>query len=372
MKRKPINLTTMTLLAVLAGSGGCALFGNFAKGLGVDTADLSKSLDKYEIETMTLKLQGEKPRICPGVGAGVEVGVVAHKKKKPGKKESLRTRRSGDSDREKFRSIDFTEFAYESPLGKVDENGVFVTDADPFVSLEGFPLTVAYRMDKSKTVSETFLPRYDCWSTVGPIGDRGSKGMAGSDGGAGGAGGAGGPGGDGGPGGQVAAYVSIVSTPVYDKLGIVQLQGDASGTYLFDLDTGLTVSARGGSGGTGGSGGYGGDGDPSQAGGAGGAGGDGGNGGDGGIVAVVLDTRFPELKSIVSADVSGGAAGLEGSGGDGGVGGEYGDSGEYAADGPAGPPGRAGGYTGRDGRAEIEVGDVASVFASLPAGVELL
>lgn len=370
MNRKTINLTALALLTVVA--SGCSLFGNFAKGLGVDTRDLSKSLDKYEIETMTLKLQGEKTRICPGIGAGVEVGVVAHKKKKPDKKESLRTPRAGDSDRDKFKSIDFTEFVYESPLGKVDENGVFVTESDPFASLEGFPMTVSYRADKSKTASETFLPRYDCWTTVGPMGDGGATGMGGLDGDAGGAGGAGGPGGDGGSGGQVAAYVSIVSTPVYDRVGIVQLQGDSSGTFLFDLDAGLVVSARGGSGGSGGSGGFGGNGDASQAGGSGGAGGDGGNGGDGGVVAVVLDARFPELKSVVSADVSGGGPGYEGPGGDGGVGGEYGDSGDYAPDGPAGPPGRPGGYGGRDGRSDVQLGNVTSIFASLPAGVELL
>lgn len=378
-----MNRSTIFISGALAlCSASCGFFATLTGGMGAgaDGAAFAANMEKFEVESIDLAFDGNDGTWCPGTSGSFTVTAQAHKKKKPGEQLTLETAAPGASVKDTRGKMDLTEFAMEGRGGTVS-NGTFTASGDPFETLLGFDVRATYRTDKTKVVEKHFEPVYSCIRGVGSSGASGGEGEGGYPGqDPGGAGGAAGPGGGGGVGPRVVAHVTIVRTPKHERVGLIQVSGDVEQTTLFDLATGITVSARGGDGGYGGRGGDGGTGaDPAGAGGPGGPGGQGGPGGDGGEAVVIIDDRYPELGSIVGVDVSGGSPG---GGGDGGLGGSGGPAPEKACDdceqpdpgpdGPGGPGGPAGTVSGNPGRSELRAQDVTQVFASLPPGVRLL
>jgi len=375
--------TTILFSATLAlSTASCGFFANLtgSMGAGADGAAFATNMEKFTVESIDLVFAGNDGTWCPGASGSFVVTAEAFKKKKPGEQLTLETAAPGASAKDARGKMDLTEFAMEGRGGSV-ANGVFTASGDPFEALLGFDVRATYRTDKTKVVEKHFDPIYSCIRSAGSSGLYGSEGEGGYPGeDPGGAGGAAGPGGGGGPGPRVVAHVTIVRTPKHERVGLLQVSGDVDQLTLFDLATGITVSARGGDGGQGGRGGDGGQGaDPAGAGGPGGPGGVGGPGGDGGEAVIIIDDRYPELGQIVGVDVSGGAPG---NGGDGGYGGDGGPAPEKACDdceqpdpgpaGPEGPGGPAGTVAGQPGRSELRAQDVTQVFASLPPGIRLL
>ncbi len=367
----------LVALAIAGTSSGCGIFAALGGG-GGDGAAFALDMEKYEVDSIDLVFEGNDGTFCPGGSSPFKVTAQATKKKS-GKRMQLETAAEGAKAHDVRGKMDLTEFAMEAKGGEV-RSGVLTTDYDQWQTLLGFDIRATYRNDKTKVVEKHFEPVYSCIGSVGGAGAEGATGEGGAYGQSpGGGGGMGGPGGNGGPGPRVVAYVSVARTPKHSHVGIVKVEGDYEQLTLFDLKTGITVLARGGTGGWGGRGGDGGEGaDPQGPGGPGGPGGQGGAGGDGGEAIVVLDDRYPELGGIVRIDVSGGGPG---GGGDGGYGGPGGPAPEKACDdceqpepGPEGAPGVVGNdgtIAGRDGRSEVRTGDLSTVFAALPAGVRL-
>ena len=375
--------TTILFSAALAlSTASCGFFATLTGGMGsgADSAAFATNMEKFAVESIDLVFAGNEGTWCPGTAGSFTVTAQAHKKKKPDQLLTLETAAPGATAKDVRGKMDLTEFAMEGRGGIVD-TGVFTASSDPFETLLGFDVRATYRTDKTKVVEKHFEPVYSCITTVGSSGASGQEGEGGTPGqDPGGAGGAAGSGTQGGVGPRVVAHVTIVRTPKHERVGLIQVSGDVDQLTLFDLTTGITVAARGGSGGDGGRGGDGGDGsDPAGAGGPGGPGGIGGPGGDGGEAVVIVDDRYPELASIVGVDVSGGSPGGAGSGGNGGDGGdappkacddcEQGDPGPDGADGQSGSSGTV---SGNPGRTETRSQDVTQVFASLPPGVRLL
>jgi hypothetical protein len=372
--------TTIILFSALATSS-CGFFANLTGNLGgAGGAAFATDMEKYDVESIDLVFAGNDGTWCPGTSGSFVVTAQAHKKKKPGELLTLETAAPGASAKDTRGKMDLTEFAMEGRGGTV-ENGTFTAGGDPFAALLGYDVRAKYRNDTSKVVEKHFDPVYSCIRAVGGSGMSGPEGEGGMPGQEPGqAGGSAGPGGQGGVGPRIVAYVTVVRTPKHDRVGLVQVAGDYEQLTLFDLATGITVSARGGDGGWGGRGGDGAEGsDPQGAGGPGGPGGEGGPGGDGGEAMVFVDHRYPELAQIVGIDVGGGAPG---GGGDGGFGGPGGPAPEKACDdceepepgpdGPGGPAGPAGTISGRPGRGDLRAQDVSQAFASLPPGLRLL
>jgi hypothetical protein len=359
------------------GLTGCSIFSALSGG---DIAAIASraDMDKYDVESIDLRLTSNETTICPGSAPLFTVTANARDKKK-GEDVTLETAHEGESGKGNKGKMDLTEFAMEGRGGRV-EKGVFHATPEWWNTLLGYDIRATFRTDTSKVVTKHFDPAYGCIKGIGGGGAEGmigESGVPGAEGG--GVGGNGGPGGPGGPGPRLTAWATIVRTPKYDRVGLIKISGDVEDMQLFDLSTGITVLAFGGRGGVGGTGGDGGPGsDPQGAGGAGGFGGQGGIGGDGGEVSILIDDRHPELADVVAADVGGGAPGDGGAGGYGGVGGpapekacDDCDEPEPGPDGPAGTGGSAGAAGGRQGRSEIRAGNVASVFADLPPGIAL-
>jgi hypothetical protein len=370
------TLTIITALALTTASGGCSLFS--ALGGSSDGSAFAANMEKFEVESIDLVFDGNEGSFCPGTSSAFTV-IAQAKKKKTGEGVRLETAPNGSNAAQARGKMDLTEFAMEA-RGATVERGMLSTSGDLWQTLLGFDVRATYRNDKTKVVEKHFEPVYSCFTGAGSSGASGAEGEGGYPGQeAGQGGGAAGPGGGGGPGPRVVAYVTVVRTPKHSHVGLVKVEGDVEQLTLFDLKTGITVSARGGTGGYGGRGGDGAQGvDPQGAGGPGGPGAQGGPGGDGGEAIVVLDDRYPELASLVRIDVGGGAPGPGGDGGYGGAGGpapeKACDDCEQPAPGPDGPPGVAGpdgNIAGRDGRSEVRTGDLGAVFATLPAGVRL-
>jgi hypothetical protein len=369
--------TTMLALAAATAATGCSFIANLTSAGGADPSAFTVDMERYEVKRISLAQQGGKDTICPSskVTFTVLADAIDIKKSSEMTLETADPKGKAGDARGK---MDLTEFALAARGGTIEE-GVFSSTSDPFAALLGFDVKATYRLDKTKEATRHFAPEYSCIGAIGGSGPSGSSGRGGASGSSnGGAGGAGGSGSPGGPGPRVTAHVSIVETPLFDRVGIVRVGGDMAGLTLFDLSAGITVSARGGSGGSGGQGGRGGTGaQPQGRGGPGGPGGDGAPGGDGGQVLLVLDDRYPELAESVRVDVSGGMGGSGGSGG-------YGGSGAPAytpcsgckmipagQQGPGGPSGMDSNSSGRPGVAEIRREDVTAVFAELPPGVRL-
>jgi hypothetical protein len=374
--------TTMISAAMAMCMSGCSVFSALTGGMGAgaEGAAFAMDMEKYDVQSIDLSFAENDGKFCPGQSYSFIVTAQATKKKKPGELLTLETALPGASAKDNRGKMDLTDFAMEGRSGTV-AHGVFSAGSDPFESLLGFDVRGTYRLDKTKKVEKHFDPIYSCITGAGSSGAGGAEGEGGypgQDDGA--AGGAAGPGGQGGVGPRVVAHVTIVRTPKHDRVGLVQVTGDVEQLTLFDLATGITISARGGNGGQGGRGGDGATGaDPAGAGGPGGPGGQGGPGGDGGEALVVVDHRYPELAQIVGIDVSGGAPGR---GGDGGYGGDGGPAPDKACDdceqpdpgpdGPGGPGGPDGTVGGQPGRSDMRAQDVTPVFASLPPGLRLL
>lgn len=362
-----------TLLATVVGT---SIAGTGAGGEGAVDAVFTEDMRDYEIESIAFDFEKEQPTsLCPGRSVSFDMVANAHKNKSPQDRVALKTRSAGSGAKARHSRIDFLEFAVAGRGGKVTR-GSFTADHDPFAALLGYDLKASYTRDPEQATAVHFVPDYSCVKSVGRYGNSGELGNAGADGQyGGGVGGAGSLGGNGGPGPSVVAYVSIVKTPMFDRVGVVRINDELT---LFDLETGILVFAIGGAGGSGGEGGPGGEGaDPEGAGGPGGPGGSGGNGGAGGSAVVHLDHRYPVLRDVVKVSARGGDAGSGGFGGPGGYGGPAGeacescDPREPGPDGPQGPEGGYGTSAGPDGRASIDLQNVSAVFASLPSGVAL-
>ncbi|MCH9688285.1 MAG: hypothetical protein K0V04_43040 [Deltaproteobacteria bacterium] len=371
------NFAMVGLLAL--GTSACGFLSKMMGTVGAgDGAAFVVNMAKYQVESVEMSFDGASTLSCPGQTRSFKVLANGHKLKDPGTPLTLETRAESASVEDSRGKMDLVEFAMGARGGTVSQ-GSFTADADPFAALMGYDVQAIYRRDDSKQAEVHFDPEYSCIQWVGESGPHGDGGVGGYDGeDGGGAGGAGGPGGPGGPGPVLTAYASIVQTPTYDRVGVIRVTGADEHLTLFDLETGITVSAAGGDGGPGGDGGYGGAGaDPEGAGGPGGPGGEGGNGGPGGEVLLIVDDRYPELNRLVRIDVAGGQPG---SGGYGGTGGDGGAPADVCDDcdphdpgpaGPDGPEGRAGAQAGAPGRSDQQIADVTAMFASLPAGVRL-
>lgn len=374
-------ITTALLSSIVSSLSGCNFLTNLTGSLGggrIDGAAFAVDMEKYDVESIALRVDGHDATMCPGESANFTV-VAQAKKKKSGERVELQTAAAWASAAEVRGKMDLTEFAM-SGKGGVPDRGAFRPDPSPFTALLGYDLRATYRTDTTKTVTRHFDPVYSC---VQQIGLRGATGPAGQGGAhaddPGGSGGAGGPGGMGAPGPRLVAHVTVVRTPKHERVGMVKISGDLEAATLFDLATGITITAAGGTGGTGGSGGDGAQGsDPQGAGGGGGPGGSGGPGGPGGELVVFLDDRFPELERAVHVDVGGGAPGYGGNGGNGGPGGpaperacDECEDPPPGADGPGGPAGPDGTMAGAPGRYDVRTGDLDGVFASMPKGVQM-
>lgn len=357
---------------------GCAFFTGLTSAGGADASAFTVNMEKYEVRSVDLAFADVDGLWCPGQSGPFKVLAEAIDRKKPGEALTLETASPKAEAKEARGKMDLTEFAMAARGGSV-ERGVFTATDDTLATLLGFDVKATYRLDPSKEVVRHFDPEYSCIRAVGwsgQVGAPGQEGQWGVDGG--GAGGPGGSGGTGGPGPQLTAYVTVVRTPKYERVGLIKITGEDEAMTLFDLDEGVTVVARGGAGGPGGPGGPGGRGrDPQGVGGAGGNGGSGGLGGPGGEVLLVVDERYPELARIVGVDVSGGPPGPGGDGGYGGAGGpppqvcSKCETPPPGPDGPGGSGGPQGQAAGRDGHREVRAEDVTRVFASLPPGLRL-
>ncbi|WP_394835658.1 hypothetical protein [Pendulispora rubella] len=312
--------------------------------------------------SVTVELRKSSQTICPRAPVQVSVLVDGREAKK-----EART------------SLDV---AFRSRQGAFDENGFFTphTGLRPTIAAP-YEITAEFGPRPAEfSFVASYKPDYACIRTAGhggalgtrgSDGDDGARGSAGSDGGtygdgrpgdAGGRGRSGDSGADGAAGPHIVAYTTFVATPFYEKLLAVKLEGDVEDFVLAPADRVLVLDASGGAGGAGGAGGHGGSGGKGGNGGLrngnggdggnGGAGGDGGNGGRGGaggLLEIVYDARFPELLSLLSADVSGGRGGAAGNSGPGGNLG-FGGSGRFTSgqwgirggEGRTGDPGKAG------------------------------
>ncbi len=327
----------------------------------------------------------DQPGLCPGQPGKLYVnGTVQW----PGSQPVLRGLGT-DVD-----AFDPATFSVTGPLLRGDAKGSLFPDADVQKSLEaGFAAKVVYTLDPKWEFHEVWPPEYSCFTGTGSSGFAGNAGNSGSSGYSGGAGangssgGEGGRGGPGGDGGRITAYVTIVSTKFYPKLYAVIANNHF---YLAPADRQLGFAAIGGPGGSGGDGGYGGTGGDQRTksvqeddkdgnkitvvvgegaagnGGSGGNGGPGGDGGSGGTVEVVFDQAFPELRSFIATDVSGGAGGSGGNGGNGGNGGRTtatrnAQQGQSGSSGASAGSGRNGGA----GRANVRPGPVTAMFRQI-------
>ncbi len=370
------SISYLAITALLSASG-CAFITRLTTAGGADAAAFTVDLEKYSIKHLSLATEPAKSSLCPGAEIFVHLKAEALELK-GSKTVTLETAALNASAEDSRGKMDPTEFVMAARGGSITD-GVFASNPEIFATLLGFDIRATYRLDTSKEVVQHFTPDYSCFRVAGLPGPEGNSGSSGSQGSSsGGAGSMGGPGGAGGPGPEVIAVVTIVQTPLYERVGLVHISPTDKLT-LFDLDTGLTVTARGGRGGRGGHGGRGGEGSkPQGSGGPGGSGGIGASGGPGGRLLLVLDERYPELADIVGIDVAGGSPGNAGMGGSGGSG-----SPAYnacsgcpltpaGAKGPGGPSGSPGNISGPEGNAETRHENVKEHFTGLPEGIRLL
>lgn len=364
-------------IAALLSSSGCAFITGLTAVGGADSSAFTVNMEHYSVKQISITTDPPATSICPGSKVQVQVHAQAVELKSS-KEVDLVTAANDASAAESRGKMDPIEFAMAARGGSITD-GVFTADPEPFATLLGFDIKATYQFDTSKTTVMFFPPEYSCFKEVGLQAPEGSTGSRGAQGGSnGGAGSMGGPGAPGHPGPEVVAIATIVQTPLYERIGLIQAS-PGGGLTLFDLDSGIAVLARGGPGGRGGDGGRGGEGSqPEGAGGPGGPGGVGGSGGHGGRVLLLLDERYPELEEIIRIDVSGGAAGPGGFGGAPGTGAPpYSPcSGctmtHQGKAGSSGPSGRSGNASGSEGHAEVRYENITEHFTELPAGIRIL
>lgn len=370
----------MTVLGLLATLGGAGCF-PYSEPPPERPDPVLRKLADARILALAVNLH-DQPGLCPGHEGRLYVtGTVQW----PGSQPVLRGL-GRDVD-----SFDAATFSVTGPLLRGDARGTLYPDADVQKSLEsGFAAKVVYTLDPRWELHETWPPEYSCFSGSGTSASPGGSGRAGSSGASGGQGANGSPGGEGGrgtpggEGGRLTVYVTVVATKFYPKLFAVIANGHF---YLAPADRELAFTSVGGAGGSGGAGGAGGRGGDQQTksvqeddkdgnkitvvvgtgatghGGSGGNGGPGGDGGNGGTLDVIYDQSFPELRSFITTDVSGGPAGNGGEGGSGGEGGRT-TATRDAQQGQSGSSGSAaaGGRGGAAGRANVRAGAVTAVF----------
>ena len=377
-------------LLLATGSGGCAFFKSLA---GTNTVDLAEA----DVKSMSVDLRKEQKTICPR--EQVQMAVFVDIMPESGKEMEHYETWEGRGNVNKNDRLEFGEFAFHSPQGEFDEEGWLTPNPDLLATVKTeFEITTAYKRRPDKfTFKMNYKPDYACIRSggsmgepgrpgmTGPAGQDGTEGASGSDTGPGGngtdgsPGAAGGGGTAGGDGTRIDAFVTMVSTPFYDKLVALRLRGGVNDFLLFHAEQKVVINATGGAGGpggnggTGGGGGRGGSGNPGGNGGngaSGGNGGNGGNGGRGGSIELTFDPRFPDLAQLVQLDVTGGpggppgGAGGAGRAGSGGTARGQGTMGASGSDGTAGTMG-APGQAGAAGSATAREGDVAAEFTNL-------
>jgi len=243
-----------------------------------------------------------------------------------------------------------------SPEAVTQQDGDWVTDADPLVSATtGFRLTATLQAKPSVTNTVVVPPDYRCMPHAFVFsGEPGGPGESG----------------DNGP--DATVRLAVLRSPFYDKLFVAGIQVGLAPPFYVLQDAGavppadwLVLESRGGRGGTGIAGAKGSDGSagaagcpaqPGAPGGNGGNGGPGGSGGRGGRINVIVPLDNPFLAGIVAARSPGGTGGPGGPGGAGGKGGKGGQgvtdaSNRRCPDAVDGAPGQAGsaGPTGSQG-----------------------
>lgn len=386
-----LALPLLVMTSSLGVMTGCAVLKTL---IGRNTINL----DGAEVQSMSADIRRAQKTICPR--ARVQMAVSLDVMLKGEQNVSFAETWEGGADSSRNGKLDFSEFAFHSELGSFDGDGWFTPNPDMRASAgQEFQITTVYRRRPDQFTLETsYKPDYGCITSTGKpgaAGEPGSSGASGQDGRSGETGGretAGGDGADAGSGGdgsdgndgndgpRFQAFVTFVATPYYEKLLAVRITGDEADLVLAPPDKTLTIVASGGSGGDGGDGGRGGrggsGGSGSQGGkggkgGQGGKGGSGGKGGKGGEVSVMLDARFPELRSLIAVNVSGGLGGRAGSGGGAGDGGSGGSSmapnSSSGSRGSSGVAGRAGreGSSGVEGKVSFSEGSVTTHFSDL-------
>lgn len=394
MRRKLIVSTLVAALAVPALSG-CSVITLIVQA----AKKRSTNMNRWKVEKLQLGVRGDS--VC--ARGSVQLGVFADAQHKKRAKKHKRLETWTDPEK-RLGKMGFEEFVFTVKNGELDPTtGMFTPNDDMLATVDGFAFTAKYKKDpKLAPASVEVAPDYGCIAvagSAGPAGDdgdagedgeRGDSGEGGSEDTPGGSGTNGGPAGnggngtDGGAGPSIVAYATVVKTPHFDHLVLVNITGDVEDMVLLDPQGPMTIVARGGDGGDGGRGGEGGRGGNGIAGSPGGNAGDGGNGGvggngarggPGGSIRLIYDAAFPELATAITLDASGGDAGDAGSVGEGGSGGSPGNGrgdgksgtrGRDGNDGSAGQPGEP----GQDGTTSAEAGDVSSAFASLPPNVQ--
>jgi uncharacterized membrane protein YgcG len=408
INRPVTKLLPLVALSVVAAAPGCGVIRQLQ---GEDTV----TLEKADVQSMSVDIRQEKKTICPG--ESVQMHIVVNAKFEGDKAPKAVETWQGQAGVNKNDKLDFTEFAFDSAFGKVDQNGWFHSSSDMMLTIdkEYEVKTVLRRRPDKFTFKTTYKPDYNCVKELGasgqsgrsgPYGESGRSGSSGQSGSSSAGGGKGGDGSPGGPGGNgtdgsagphVTAYATFVKTPFYDKLLLVKLTGEGNGFALASAEKPFAIFAsggpggNGGGGGSGGAGGGGGSGNPAGAGGNGGQGGNGGNGangGPGGTLDFVYDTRFPDLKSLIRADVSGGSGGGAGPAGEGGSAGRGGSGITPSATGSNSPPppqvpnGSEGGHgargasgspgtSGPPGKLTVKPGSVKEKIGEVPGVTQL-
>ncbi len=412
-------LLAVTVVVTLGSAPACGFFRRLG---GNDTINLEKA----DVKSMSVDIRRQQKTICPRqsvqMAVFAEILLDGEKGAKP-----LETWTGHGGEANKNDKLDFAEFAFHSEQGNFDRDGWFAPNPNLLqTASKEFEIKSVFKRRPDKfSFTTTYKPDYTCIKEAGangPAGQGGSAGNAGAAGqagnagtaetagGAGGDGGAGtsgGPGSAGGAGPHLTVYATIVKTAFYERLVAVAFDGDLKDFLLFPEGQALVLHANGGPGGPGGQGGpggRGGAGGTGNPGGQGGHGGQGGNGGQGGIggpggtIEYLYDTSFPELRSAVRLDVSGGLAGRAGPPGPPGAGGAGGSPGASAPNaaiprgtdkgspqaasessamrtssragtqGTDGAPGAAGtpGQSGPDGRASAAASAVKEKFGGRP------
>lgn len=286
-------------------------------------------------------------------------------------------------------------FSVKGPLVHGDENAHLHPSNDVAASAEvGFEMEVVYTVEPDRfRWKKVIRPEYSCFQNYSLSGAAGNTGDTGESPGASDIGQHGNPAGHGGQGyrggdaSPIVAFVTVVSTPFYEKLYAV-IANDYF--YLVYPDQQMHFSAVGGDGGQGGQGGQGGnggwqpweeketyeDGNPvtkrfgsccAGNGGQGGNGGPGGPGGNGANIDITWDSKFPELDRWIVMHTDGGAGGGPGGRGYGGEGGgTEADIGAQAGQGgQEGQDSNVYGQNGRAGRANKRSGNVSSRFTNI-------
>ena len=174
-RTRPLALCTLALLPSLF---GCSLLRTLQ---GRNTVDLKGA----EVVRMSVDIRKQQKTICPR--EQVQMGVFLDAKLKgEGGPKAFETW-VGPPGTSRNGKLDFSEFAFDSPLGSFDDDGFFTPNKDLRASAgKELAIKAVYRARPDKfSFDLTFKPDYACIRSA-PFG--GTKGAAGSSGASGSAG----------------------------------------------------------------------------------------------------------------------------------------------------------------------------------------